>query len=158
MEFEKPVKMSMVNAKNIKDVKSYINDYIKSNGSVKLYIGCDSKQSGDFTTYAVSAVLYRKGFGGHVIYFIDKVPRIRDMFTKLWGEVERTKHFLEYLGDDIKPLIEEVHLDFNPKPTHKSNMVHDAGLGLISSMGYKAVAKDKSWAATHCSDKILKNK
>jgi predicted RNase H-related nuclease YkuK (DUF458 family) len=157
MKFEIPKKMSMVDAKNIKDIKLYISDYINTNGSVKLFIGCDSKQSGDFTTYAVSAVLYEKGLGGHVVYSIDKVPRIRDMFTKLWGEVERTKEFLEYLGEDMKPFVEEVHLDFNPSPTHKSNMVHDAGIGLISSMGYKAIAKYGSWCATHASDKILKN-
>ena len=60
MKFEIQKKMAMVNAKNIKDVKGYISDYIKTNGNVKLYIGCDSKQSGDFTTYAVSAVLYKK--------------------------------------------------------------------------------------------------
>jgi predicted RNase H-related nuclease YkuK (DUF458 family) len=158
MKFEIPKKMAMVNAKNIKDVKGYISDYINTNGEVKLFVGCDSKQSGDFTTYAVSAVLYKKGLGGHVVYFIDKVPRIRDMFTKLWGEVERTKEFLEYLGEDMKPFVEEVHLDFNPEPVHKSNMVHDAGVGLISSMGYKAVGKPESWCATHASDKILKNK
>jgi predicted RNase H-related nuclease YkuK (DUF458 family) len=80
------------------------------------------------------------------------------MFTKLWGEVERTKEFLEYLGDDMKPFIEEVHLDFNPKPVHKSNMVHDAGVGLISSMGYKAFGKPNGWCASYCADKILKNK
>jgi predicted RNase H-related nuclease YkuK (DUF458 family) len=158
MKFEIPKKMAMVNAKNIKDVKGYISDYINTNGEVKLFVGCDSKQSGDFTTYAVSAVLYKKGLGGHVVYFIDKVPRIRDMFVKLWGEVERTKEFLEYLGEDMKPFVEEVHLDFNPKPIHKSNMVHDAGVGLISSMGYKAIGKYGSWAASYCADRILKNK
>ncbi len=158
MKFEIPKKMSMVNAKNIKDVKGYINDYITTNGNVRLYIGCDSKQSGDYTTYAVSAVLYKKGLGGHVVYFMEKVPRIRDMFTKLWGEVERTKEFLEYLGDDMKPFVEEVHLDFNPAPQHKSSMVHDAGVGLISSMGYKAIGKPNGWCASYCADKILKNK
>ena len=158
MKFEIPKKMAMVNANNIKDVKGYISDYIKTNGNVKLYIGCDSKQSGDFTTYAVSAVLYKKGLGGHVVYFTEKVPRIRDMFTKLWGEVERTKEFLEYLGEDMKPFVEEVHLDFNPKPIHKSSMVHDAGVGLISSMGYKAFGKPDGWCASYCADKILKNK
>ena len=158
MEFNSFKKMAMINAKNIKDVKEYISDYIETNGNVKLYIGCDSKQSGDFTTYAVSAVLYKKGLGGHVVYFIEKVPRIRDMFTKLWGEVERTKDFLEYLGEDMKPFVEEVHLDFNSKPTHKSNMVHDAGVGLISSMGYKTFGKPNGWCASYCSDRILRNK
>lgn len=158
MKFDIPKKMSMINGKNIKDIKSYIRDYINLNGGVKLFIGCDSKQSGDFTTYAVSAVLYRKGLGGHVVYFTDKVPRIRDMYVKLWGEVERTKEFLDYLGEDMKPYIEEVHLDFNSKPTHKSNMVHDAGIGLISSMGYKAFGKPNGWCASYTSDRILKNK
>jgi predicted RNase H-related nuclease YkuK (DUF458 family) len=37
-------------------------------------------------------------------------------------------------------------------------MVHDSGVGLINSMGYKAIGKPGSWAATHASDKILKNK
>jgi predicted RNase H-related nuclease YkuK (DUF458 family) len=159
MELKILKKMSMVNTKNIKDVKGYISDYISTNGEVRLYIGCDSKQSGDFTTYAVSAVLYIKGLGGHVVYSIDRVPRIRDMFTKLWGEVERTRDFLEYLGEDMKPFIDEVHLDFNSKPTHKSYMVHDAGVGLINSMGYKAIGKPNgSWCASYVSDRILKNK
>lgn len=156
--FEIPKKMSMINAKNVKDIRGYISDYINTNGNVRLYIGCDSKQSGDYTTYAVSAVLYKKGLGGHVLYFTDKVPRIRDMFTKLWGEVERTKDFLEYLGEDMKPFIEEVHLDFNPAPMYKSSMVHDAGIGLISSMGYKAIGKPSGWCASYTSDRILKNK
>jgi predicted RNase H-related nuclease YkuK (DUF458 family) len=156
--FDITKKMVMVNAKNIKDIKGYISDYISNNGNVRLYIGCDSKQSGDFTTYAVSAVLYKKGLGGHVVYFMEKVPRIRDMFTKLWGEVERTKDFLEYLGDDMKPFVEEVHLDLNSKPTHKSNMVYDGGIGLISSMGYKAIGKPNGWCASYVSDRVLKNK
>lgn len=98
--------------------------------------------------------------GGHVVYFTDKVPRIRDLFSKLWGEVERTKEFLEYLGEDMKPFIEEVHLDLNsvPSPKNKSNMVHDSGVGLIGSMGYKSIGKPDSWAATYCADRILKNK
>ena len=33
MKFEIPKRMSMVNAKNIKDVKGYINDYITTNGN-----------------------------------------------------------------------------------------------------------------------------
>jgi predicted RNase H-related nuclease YkuK (DUF458 family) len=37
-------------------------------------------------------------------------------------------------------------------------MVHDAGVGLISSMGYKAIGKYGSWAASYCADRILKNK
>jgi uncharacterized protein len=158
MKFEIPKNMAMINAKNITDIKTYISDYIDTNGGVKLFVGCDSKQSGDFTAYAVSVVLYRKGLGGHVIYFIDKTPRIKDMYVKLWGEVERTKEFLEYLGDDMKPFIEEVHLDFNSKPIHKSNMVYDAGLGLITSMGYKAYGKPDGWCATYTSDRVLKNR
>lgn len=149
-------KLCLVDTKNITDIKAYIMDYITTNEDIRIYIGCDSKQSGDWTKYVVSTVLYQKGMGGHVIYSIEKVPRIRDMYMKLWGEVERTKTFLEYLGDDMMEHIEEVHLDFNSDPKEKSNMVHDAGIGLISSMGYKAVGKPNAFSATHVSDKILK--
>lgn len=151
-------KMSLVNTKNITNIKAYIMDYITTNGDIKMYIGCDSKQSGDWTKYAVSTVLYKKGLGGHVIYSVDKVPRIRDMYMKLWGEVERTRIFLEYLGDDIREYVEEVHLDFNPNPNEKSNIVHDAGIGLISSMGYKTIGKPNAFAASYVSDKILRSK
>lgn len=143
----------------------YVIDYLRANPGATVSIGCDSKQHADTTKYVTVICLQRGLKGVHVIYTKEVVPRVRDLFSRLWGEVERSKTLADAL---IKPIMEyhcynpsnmasalTVHLDLNPNAKHKSNPVYTAGIGYIRGCGYNTEAKPAAWAASYVADMLV---
>ena len=48
-----------------------------------------------------------------MIYRKEKVPRIEDMWTKLWGETERSVALAHLLREEAGVHVEQIDLDFN---------------------------------------------
>jgi predicted RNase H-related nuclease YkuK (DUF458 family) len=57
---------------------------------LEVHVGCDSQNYKRHTVYATTVVFDIPGNGAHVIYRKEKVPKINDLWTKLWGETERS--------------------------------------------------------------------
>lgn len=127
--------------------ESYLSDWISKNSNYKIYIGCDSSNFGDTTTFATVIVLHRERFGGHVIYNKETKPRIISRYERLWREVELSvsaAHLLESWGLG-KP--DSIDIDLNPDPKYQSNTLLSSAVGMVESMGIKARWKSKSpWA------------
>lgn len=70
----------------------YIKSYLKRKSAfeVKIHVGCDSQVKSGKTTYVSTVVLHVGLTGCHILYKKDVVPRKLDLWTKLWGEVERS--------------------------------------------------------------------
>lgn len=123
----------------IKDVAQYIKNTLTSVPYSKVYVGTDSQNKDDFTIYATAIVIHMNSDnGGHVIYAKEKVPRIRDRFEKLWGEVQRSVNVANYLKNDCNIPIEYIDLDLNANIKWDSNKVLAPAVGYIESLGYKA--------------------
>lgn len=116
-----------------------------------LYVGCDSQNYRNYTVYATTVVFRYPGAGAHVIYRKEKVPRIEDMWTKLWGETERAVALAHLLREEAGVEVQQIDLDFNSDPAHPSNKLLSASAGYIQSLGFQSGAKPDllmaAWAA-----------
>jgi len=110
--------------------------------------------------------LLRPGKGVHVVYKKVSLRRIRDLFTRLWTEVEYTREVAEYVHDSMNGIMESknndikipiLHLDLNKSAKYKSNVVHDTAIGYLKGLGFEVHSKSDSWAATFCADMLVKN-
>jgi hypothetical protein len=64
---------------------------------IEVLVGSDSQNRCGHTIYTTTVVLrYRKN-GAHVLYRREKRERIRDLWTRLWGEVERSLDVAHHL-------------------------------------------------------------
>jgi predicted RNase H-related nuclease YkuK (DUF458 family) len=147
----------------ITEVGNYVVDFLIKYPNSEVMIGCDSQNARDKTKYVTAICLYTPGQGIHVIYKDEKVNRVKELFNRLWGEVERSK----IIADELIPFIHEnyseaaniaIHFDANPKKEHGSNVVYDAGMGYITGSGYIAVGKPFAIAASRCADRLCKPK
>ena len=132
-------------------VFEYTLDYIAQNPEVEVHVGCDSQNYWNHTVYVTTLVFRYPGHGGHVIYKKEKVPVIRDLWTKLWGELERSLNLAIELDEKIGLRVHQIDLDFNSDPEYPSHKLLSAATGYAQSMGFNAKAKPEllmaAWAA-----------
>lgn len=133
---------------------TYLTQYLSSHPDTQIIIGCDSKNREDQTIYGTVIVLYKEKRGGHVLYAKERVPRIRDRWSRLWKEVEISVNLANELKEKGFPKAAFIDLDLNPDPKYKSNDVFRAAVGLVESMGYTARTKPHSLCASYAADKV----
>jgi predicted RNase H-related nuclease YkuK (DUF458 family) len=150
----------------IGDLGVYIQEYYALHPEVKIYIGTDSAQHGKFTKYATAVAFLHPGKGVHAIYKKTSIKRVRDLFSRLWNEVEYTREVAEYVNDIMSGIMESksnekkipiVHLDLNKSAKYKSNVVHDLAIGYLKGLGFEVHSKSDSWCASFCADMLVKN-
>ena len=139
------------------DLATYLKSYIKnnSNNSIRIYVGCDSHVKGEHTTYVSTVVIHVGNSGCHVLYKKEKVDPIRDLFRKLWGEVERTVEVTMYLRENGIN-IHTIDLDLNHQEEHASNKVVNAAMGYVKSLGIKVRIKPDILPAIAAADNLSK--
>ncbi len=137
------------------DVADYVKTYLElhKNQSLKLYLGCDS-QNRLKTTYATTLVFNIASTGCHVIYRKEVVPIIQDMWTRLWGEAERSVEVALYLREHGIE-IDTIDLDYNINPEFKSHKLVSAAVGYVESLGFKARVKPELLPAVYAADHIV---
>lgn len=133
------------------DVCDYVSQMGSSGSSFVLYVGCDSQNHRNHTVYVTTVVFRFPRSGAHVIYRKEKVPKISDLWTKLWGETERSVALAHLIREETGVEVEQIDLDFNTDPAHPSNKLLSASAGYIQSLGFQSAAKPNllmaAWAA-----------
>ena len=89
--------------------------------------------------------------GCHFLYHKEKLPKIQDMWTKLWGETARSVEVAIYLkerGIDV----DSIDLDFNSDQSHQSHKLVSASVGFVESMGFVANVKPTILPAISAAD------
>ena len=123
----------------LESLADYVKGYIEaSQDPIMVLVGTDSTQRGAQTVYATVVCLYKTGKGGHVLFHRERVPRIQDLFRRLWQETQRSMETIQYLRDELPDMPVEqiaVHFDLNPNPVHKSNVAYKASVGFAESFG-----------------------
>lgn len=129
-------------------------DYIASmhaERSLDIHVGCDSQNYKRYTVYVTTVVFRYPDNGAHVIYRRERVPKITDLWTKLWGETERSVDLANLILEECHVRVKQIDLDFNSDPQHPSHKLISASAGYIASLGFKAQAKPDllmaAWAA-----------
>lgn len=129
----------------------YCQKMLREDPDIKIYIGCDSQNYPNKTLYATTVVFRYENNGAHVIFYREATPLVPDMWTRLWGELQRSIDVAGYLKFECGIPIEQIDLDLNSDPEYLSNSVFQAAVGYAQSLGYKAKTKPDlliaTWAA-----------
>ena len=126
--------------------------------NAEILIGCDSQNSKMWSYYAV-AVVFRYGHrGAHYVYSTTKVPKIRDVFTRLFKECELSLEVADFITENTAYKIGAVELDYNNFKITKSTPLVSATRGWVESKGYKAILKSGEVIATKAADKHSRKK
>lgn len=144
----------------IDDLSKYIKDILTEKPHTKVYVGTDSQNARRNTIYATVIVLHyldetESGKGGHVIYNKEIVSKIRDRYTRLWGEVERSLLVGNMLKDN-NISVKNIDLDFNEDPKYNSNTVLRAAVGYVEASGFTARWKPNDAFSVRIADAICK--
>jgi predicted RNase H-related nuclease YkuK (DUF458 family) len=134
-------------------VKQYILDHKFNN--LRIYVGCDSHNKGEFTTYVTTLVIHIGDTGCHVLFNKEKVKRINDLWTRLWKEVEFSVELAMYLRENGIN-IHNIDLDLNDDEAYASNKLVAAAKGYVQSLGIKPRIKPDLLPAVHAADNLSK--
>jgi predicted RNase H-related nuclease YkuK (DUF458 family) len=150
---------SLGNHKVVTDIYSYVTDILSSKPDTKLYVGTDSQNSRRLTTYATVIVLHYNendsGKGGHVLYSKETLPKMRDRYARLWGEVERSVEVSNMLKD-LGLTVKNIDLDFNEDPRFNSNTILRSAVGYVEASGFEARWKPHNAFSVRVADQICK--
>jgi len=130
------------------DIDHYLNDLLKTHPECEVHIGTDSQNHGPHTVYVSTIVIRFPGQGAHVLYRKERLPIIKDMFTKLWGELERSIGLAQFLENDLNIPVKQIDLDYNEDPSFPSHKVLTAASGYVQAMGFRVKAKPEMLMAT----------
>lgn len=164
--------------KKIENLEKYIKDYLTEHPDVTVYVGTDSQRRKRRKINYVSVICFRHpGKGVHVIHHRETGKFTKDLYTKLWNEVQYTVEVLKMINHttytlmtketaDVKPsdLNRDwipkdkitVDLDLNSLKKWESNIAHDAAKGFITGLGYNVRTKPNGWAASRASNHLSK--
>ena len=65
----------------------YIRDYVSTHDNIQIFVGCDSQNTKETTTYVTAIVLYSPGNGGHIIYEKERTTKEKVRSIRLMNEV-----------------------------------------------------------------------
>ena len=135
------------------EIASYVKKYLLENSkyTIKLHVGCDSQNISSHTNYATTVLFHIGNTGCHFLYHKERLPKIEDMWTKLWGETTRSVEVANYLKErGIK--VDSIDLDFNSDENYQSNKLVSASVGFVESMGFTANVKPAILPAISAAD------
>lgn len=173
------------NKEKIENINEYVLDYVKNvDRNVKIVVGCDSHPHRRRLNYAITVIFYNEDLkkGAHAVYCKFRIPKFRDINSKLRKEAEfiynvaneiddtlRGTYYKKFENnnyDDSTPTkLVEVHIDINPKRNTRNgkkfsnNLSHDVYreiMGWLCGSGFKVFSKPYSFASTGTADKISK--
>ncbi len=125
----------------VDDVFEYLKHVVNNQETSEIHVGCDSQNYRNDTVYVTTIVFRYQGAGAHVVYRKERVPKIHDLWSKLWGETERSVELANLIRERCGITIQQIDLDFNSDPNFPSHKLLSASTGYISSLGYQSKAK-----------------
>jgi predicted RNase H-related nuclease YkuK (DUF458 family) len=139
------------------EIAEYLKRYIAEHHfeNLRIYIGCDSHSKGECTTYVTTVVVHKGIAGCHVLYQREKLVKIKDLWTRLWNEVEKSVGLAKYLREQGVNIY-TIDLDLNHDEQHASNKLVSAARGYVESMGIKARIKPDILPAVSAADNLSK--
>jgi predicted RNase H-related nuclease YkuK (DUF458 family) len=118
---------------------------------VEIHVGTDSQNHRRHTVYS-TVIAYRYGNRGvHYIVHLQRVPKIKDRWTRLWHEAELSIETAEWLTQRIKVQI-QIDLDYNVDERYFSSRLVQAASGWATSLGYRVNIKPDNQIATRAAD------
>ncbi len=144
------------------DVAKHTQSIIDLYPDTKVYVGCDSQNKKKGCVYAV-VIAYRFTYGdgtrkgARYIYTKEWVDKMKDKFTRLFGEVTRSVEVAQWLErEGFK--VHKIDLDFNLDITAGSHNMVAVGSGYVKGFGFDPTCKPEEQIASRAADHIVKHK
>jgi predicted RNase H-related nuclease YkuK (DUF458 family) len=133
------------------NVLDHVRHVLEHSRDVEVLVGSDSHNRAHHTVYSTAIVLRFRKNGAQVIYRREKAPKVTDLWTRLWGEVERSLAVASLLREQGRIPVQRIDMDLNSDARFGSHKLHTAAVGYIRSHGYEPHTKPDlliaSWAA-----------
>jgi predicted RNase H-related nuclease YkuK (DUF458 family) len=133
------------------DLLAHLRRVLSEASGIELLVGSDSHNVGPHTVYATTVVVRYPRNGAHVVYRRERAPKVTDLWTRLWGEVERSLAVARLLREEGGLPVQRIDMDLNSDERFGSSRLHAAAVGYIRSHGYEPRTKPDpliaSWAA-----------
>lgn len=150
--------VSLTTRKVVDNISEYIKKQLKTIPvGIQVYVGTDSQDHDTRTVYVTAIVLHYGNTGGHVIYSREDVPRIRDRFSRLYGEVERSVQVARFLRDDCGIPVSYIDLDLNSSKKWDSNKVLPSATGLCEAFRFQHRCKPGAAYAVRIADILCRH-
>ena len=134
------------------NIIDHVLESLKKNTNVQVHVGTDSQNISQETIYVTVIAFRYDNNGVHYILHKQKIPRINDIWTRLWKETEMTIEVAEWLKAQLPYLKITIDMDFNDDVFWKSNQLISASKGWAQSLGYKVNTKPAPQIATKAAD------
>lgn len=173
------------NGERIPNINEYVLNYVKKiDRNAKVIVGCDSDNHARKTNYAITVVFYNEQLrnGAHVVYATLKVPKIKDVTTKLWNEAVFVHEIAESLDNSLRghyyykfdrnyydnsqpERLVEIHVDLNASRSTRngarvsnnlSNRIYNDVMGWLCGERYKVMGKPYSYSSSSTADKLCR--
>jgi predicted RNase H-related nuclease YkuK (DUF458 family) len=112
----------------IPDIIEYLKAYLEKNPNTTISIGVDSIQK-KTTIYAITIVLHDKQMrdGAHVVFFREKLPKIRNNDERLQKEALYAYELSEFLHNELKSFYKRSDLTLYEKKRYKFHLLKCEG-------------------------------
>lgn len=141
----------------IVNVIEHCREILGIHPATQILIGTDSQNTKTHSKYS-TVIVFRYGkTGAHYIYSIVKIPKIRDLFTRLFKECELSLDVAEFITHNTSYKVAAIELDFNDFKVTKSTPLISATKGWVESLGYKAILKSGEMIACKAADHTARN-
>ena len=169
----------------IPNINKYVLNYVKNvDKNAKVIVGCDSQPQSRKTSFAVTVLFYNefKRDGAHVVYATYKIPRIKDVISKLWKEAVavhdvaesldntlRGKYYYKldknYYDNSTPNKLVEIHVDLNVSKSTRngrrmsnniSNKIYNDVMGWLCGERYKVMGKPFAFGSSSTADKLCR--
>lgn len=139
------------------NVIEHCREVLAQHPNAEILIGTDS-QNGKKESVYVTTIVFRYGFrGAHFIYQKIKIPKIKNIFTRLFKECEYSMEIAQYLNDNTSYKIKAIELDFNDFKKTESTPLISGTKGWCESLGYKVMLKSGEMYACKAADHVLRH-
>ena len=144
---------------NIDPIQYTLDMKAKYGGNVTIYVGTDSQNLRRKTCYCTAICFHindgESSKGANVIYFKENIKKLKDHFTRLWNESQRSIEIAEALRSK-GILVDRIDLDYNDDEYWYSNRLVSAGKGMVSGLGYNVAVKPEELVATRAADHYIR--
>lgn len=141
---------SMLDGRSV-DVLGHVQQVLAADKDVEVMVGTDSHNRARHTVYSTAIVLRFHRNGAQVLYRRERAPKVTDLWTRLWGEVERSLVVARSLTELGAIPVQRIDMDLNSDARFASNKLHTAAVGYVRSHGYEPRTKPDlliaTWAA-----------
>ena len=114
---------------HIPDIVEYLKDYVKTDPTTTISVGCDSIQKRKRTIYACTIMLYNTDIknGAHVVFFRENIDKIRDNFERLHKEAQFCYDIADFLNTELNGFYERKDLTEIERKRYKFHLLRCNG-------------------------------